>query len=195
MNGSKCDNLFDVLKENKYNKMIVILVMTLLIGSIFVTFGCLEDEGGNSPEDALIEFFKSVDTQEGKEAMSLFASKFVDNETIEEKREQMREDISNGNMTIERYSIKEVRLKEDMNQTEKEGMDKFADFCENYTDKDVQSYCRVNVNLTESFSNGQNFTGEVELPLIKIDDGWYLTNLLYASYLYRNLPVDGPSQG
>lgn len=165
-----------------------------MIGSIFISIGCLEDDGGNSPEDALIEFFKSVDTQDGKEAMALFASKFVDNETIEEKREQMKEDISNGNMTIERYSIKEVRFKEDMNQTEKEDMNKFADFCENYTDKDVQSYCRVNVNLTESFSDGQNYTGEVELPLIKIDDAWYLTDILYADYMYRNLPTGGYDQ-
>lgn len=181
-----------MLEESRPSKIMVLMVITLVIGSIFITFGCLEDNGGNTPEDTLIEFFKSVDTQDGEEAMDLFASKFVDNETIKEKLNQMKKDISNGNFTIEDYEIKEVRLEEDMNQTEREEMDKFASFCENNTDKDVQSYSRIKVNMTETFSDGENFTDEIELPLIKIDDSWYLTNILYADYLYQSIPAGNP---
>ncbi len=183
-----------MLEGYRFNKMMVLLIITLLFGSIFVTFGCLEDDESRTPEDTLIEFFKSVDSEDGKEAMDLFASRFVDNESIEEKMKQMKRDISNGNFTVEEYEIKDVELEEDMNQTEREDMDKFANFCENYTDKDVQSYCRIKVNMTETFSSGENYTGEVRLPLVKIDDSWYLTNILYAKYLYESLPTGGPDR-
>lgn len=171
----------------------VLLVITMIFASIFVTFGCLEDDENSKPEDTLIEFFKTVDTQDGEEAMDLFASKFVDNETVKNKREEMMDDISNGNFTIESFEIKNVNMKEDMNESEKEDMDDFASYCENRTDKDIHSYSRIKVNITQSFSqDSENFTSEIEMPLVKITSDWYLTNILYADYLYQNIPAGNP---
>ncbi len=160
-----------------------------MILSIFISVGCMEDSESRTPKGTLIEFFEKIDTKNGKEAVDLLASKFVDNETIEKKREQMIKDISNGNMTIETFEIKDIEMKEDMNQTEKDKMGEFVSYCENHTDKDIQSYCKIKVNMTRSFTDEkENHTSESEFPLIKIDDEWYLPNILFSYYLYESLP-------